>query len=167
VDDHYKTTVRRNTFVELFLDDNHIDAFMATHLYGAINGLADEVSPEELEDALNTSATQLLSQSFTRKVRRLEQHREKVKKLSPAETYLALIKGYCAVSVVLIPKAFVNGGWGASTIFLVSSGVLSLVCCLKLADVGLNLNLYSYPLAIERVLGRKSRIGLEIAIALT
>ena len=70
-DVYYQTTVRRNTFLKLFLDENHIDAFMATHMYGAMNNLAEEVSPEELEDALNTSATQLISQSFTRKVRRL------------------------------------------------------------------------------------------------
>ena len=90
-----------------------------------------------------------------------------VKKLSPFETYVALIKGYCVLSILLAPKAFLNGGGGISTIFVLTSGILSMIACLKLADVGLALNLYSYPLSIEKILGRKSRIVLEVAIALT
>jgi len=50
---------------------------------------------------------------------------------------------------------------------LVTSGILSLIACLKLADVGLATNLYSYPLAVEKILGKKSKFGLEVAIALT
>ena len=87
--------------------------------------------------------------------------------MSPFETYVALIKGYCVLSILLAPKAFLNGGGGISTIFVLTSGILSMIACLKLADVGLALNLYSYPLSIEKILGRKSRIVLEVAIALT
>ena len=39
--------------------------------------------------------------------------------------------------------------------------------CLKLVDVGLQLNLYSYPLVTEKVLGRSARIFIDIAISLT
>ena len=87
--------------------------------------------------------------------------------MSPFETYIALVKGYSVLSLLLIPKAFINGGWGISTIFLMTSGCLSLLASLKLAAVGLSLDLYSYPLSIERVLGKKSRIILEAMIALT
>lgn len=90
-----------------------------------------------------------------------------MKKLTPFETYIAIIKGYCALSVLLVPKAFVNGGWGISAIFLFFSGVISLIACLKLADVALATNLYSYPLAVEKILGTKSKFFLELAIVLT
>ena len=93
--------------------------------------------------------------------------REKVKKLSPFETYIALIKGYSMLSLLLVPKPFANAGWGITSILLVGCGLLMMIASLKLADVGINLEIYSYPLSIERVLGRKSRVILEVAIAFT
>ena len=65
------------------------------------------------------------------------------------------------------PKAFVNGGWGVSAIFLTVSGWLSCIACLKLVDAGLALDIYSYPLVVEKILGKKMRLILEVAIALT
>ena len=47
------------------------------------------------------------------------------------------------------------------------SGVLSCIGCAKLIDTGLLYKIYSYPLIIERVLGKKFRLFVEIAIALT
>ena len=87
--------------------------------------------------------------------------------MSPFQTYIALIKGYCVLGVLLGPKAFLNGGWGISNIFMITSGALSLYATLKLVDVGLATKLYSYPLAVERILGKKWRFVLEIAIAMT
>ena len=65
------------------------------------------------------------------------------------------------------PKAFVNGGWGVSAIFLTVSGWLSCIACLKLVDAGLALDIYSYPLVVEKILGKKMRLILEVCIALT
>ena len=33
------------------------------------------------------------------------------------ETYIALLKAYCALSMLVMPKAFENGGWAASGMF--------------------------------------------------
>lgn len=88
-------------------------------------------------------------------------------KLSNFETYIALMKGYCVLSMLLVPRAFSNGGWGASAILLMASGYLSLIACLKLVDTGLTLNLYSYPLAVEKALGKKARWVVDVAICLT
>ena len=40
----------------LFLDEQGADAYAATHLYGAIDNLGVDVTPEELDDVMNTSA---------------------------------------------------------------------------------------------------------------
>ena len=88
-------------------------------------------------------------------------------KLSPFETYVALLKGYCVLSILLAPKAFVNGGWGISTIFILTTGILSLVACRRLVDVGLALEIFSYSLAVKKVLGNTAEVILEIAISLT
>ena len=47
------------------------------------------------------------------------------------------------------------------------SGTLSLIACHLLIDTGLATNIYSYPLVVEKVLGRKFRITVETFIALT
>ena len=139
---------------------------MATHLYGAITNLGDEPKADGLEDLLNTSAN-TMNISFVRKARKLAKSAEKVTKMSNFDTYIALIKGYCVLSVLLIPKAFSNGGWGISAIFLLTSGYFSMIACLKLVDVGLQLNLYSYSLAVEKALGKNARVFIDVAIMLT
>ena len=48
-----------------------------------------------------------------------------------------------------------------------ASGTLSLTAAKKLVDAGLTLNLYSYPLAVEKILGKKARWVIDVAISLT
>ena len=136
--------MRRNNFTQLFLDEYNADKYVATHLYGAINGLSvANVPKEELDDLLGTNAGDL-SNSFVGKVKLMNESVEKVKKLSPIETYIALIKGFCALSPLLLPKAFVNGGYGISAIFMITSGSFSLIAVSMLVKVGLSMSLYSY-----------------------
>mmetsp|Transcript_28543 Transcript_28543/g.20626 ORF Transcript_28543/g.20626 Transcript_28543/m.20626 type:complete len:89 (+) Transcript_28543:677-943(+) len=87
--------------------------------------------------------------------------------LSPFETYIALIKGYCAMTILMLPKAFANGGWMASSIFLVVSGIVTTMCAIKLAESGLKLGIYSYSLIVEKTFGNVGKILLEIMIVLT
>ena len=87
--------------------------------------------------------------------------------LSPFETYIALIKGYCAMTILLLPKAFTNGGWLASSIFLFTSGIVTTMCAIKLAQAGLKLEVYSYSLIVEKTFGNVGRVLLDIMIALT
>ncbi len=58
--DHYETSVRRNNFIQLWLNEQSADAFIATHLYGAMQDLTLKEMPEsDLDDVLNTSMQQL------------------------------------------------------------------------------------------------------------
>ena len=50
---------------------------------------------------------------------------------------------------------------------MLCSGIISMVAVHKLIDTGLSTKIYSYPLIVEKVLGKTPRIILEIAIALT
>ena len=54
--DHYKPMIKRSNFVDLYLDDYNADEFVASHLYGAIDNLSVDVSHDELENLLSTSA---------------------------------------------------------------------------------------------------------------
>ena len=164
--DHYKSAVKRTNFLSLFLAEYNVDAFVATHLYGALNNVSVDIGQDELDDVLGTSM-EAMNMSFVRKVKKFERQREQVKKLTPFQTYIALVKGYCMLSILLCPKAFANGGYGMSAIFLMTSGALSCLAACKLVDVGLATKLYSYPLAVEKVLGKNSRIMIEVFIAST
>ena len=89
------------------------------------------------------------------------------RKLSPFETYIALLKGYCAIAILVMPKAFVNGGWAASALLEVGACVITTVCAAMLVQAGLKLKMYSYSLIVEKALGTKGRVILDFMIAAT
>ena len=90
-----------------------------------------------------------------------------VTKLSPFETYIAIIKGYCAMLILFLPSAFKNGGWAMSTFLMFGSGMLSYVCAAMLVEAGLKMGIHSYSLVVERTFGSKGRLAIDIMIAAT
>ena len=134
-----------------------------------------DVSMDDASDLLNSSAAALLkdmsnlSTSFSKRAKFEDIVRKtKIKrKLSPFETYIALLKGYCAVAILLMPKAFANGGWAASAALEIAAAVITTACAAKLVQAGLMLKLYSYSLIVEKALGTKGRVALDFMIAAT
>ena len=55
--------VKRENFVNLFLDNYQADKYIVTHLYGALSHLDANVSFDELDNVFETSADNL-SQTF-------------------------------------------------------------------------------------------------------
>ena len=113
------------------------------------------------QSILNLNETFLRQEKYSQKVS------SKVKKLTPLETYIALIKGYCVITIIMLPKAFVNGGWAISAAMLLVCGILTTLCVTKLVDSGLAVNLFSYSLVAERAFGWKGKLALDIMITLT
>ena len=103
--DHYERVVRRNNFVQLVLDNYEADKFIATHLYGAIEQLDFNASYDDLDNFFETSAVNL-STTFEKRAHKIEKEVKQVRKMSPRETYMTLIKGYCATAILLLPKTF-------------------------------------------------------------
>lgn len=54
------------------------------------------------------------------------------KKTGVFGTFLAIIKGYCALVVLILPKAYSKGGSAFSTFMLIASFVITTRCALKL-----------------------------------
>lgn len=96
-----------------------------------------------------------------------ERDADGIKKLSAFDTYIAIIKGYCGPILLFITKAFDNGGWAFSSICLIISGVFTLICALKLIKIGKQYRCYCYGQIVNRIIGKKGRIVLEIMIVLT
>lgn len=64
---------------------------------------------------------------------------EKIRKMTPKETFVALIKGYTALACLLMPKSFLTGGWAISTAMLLISSVITTICACMLVEIGLKL----------------------------
>ena len=105
--DHYEKQVKRRNFVELFLDNYNADKYIVTHLYGALNDIDASASFDDLENVFDASAVNL-SQTFDQRARKVEKRTQRSirRKMSPRETYVALLKGFCATAVLLLPKTF-------------------------------------------------------------
>ena len=88
-------------------------------------------------------------------------------KLTPFETYIAVIKAFCGTMIMFIPKAFYNGGYLVSPILLLCSLTLTTICMLKLVKVGLKYKCYSYSLLVHKILGPNGKIFLDILIVTT
>lgn len=54
-------------------------------------------------------------------------------KMNMGQAYFALIKAYCAINVLLLPKAFKNGGWLLSPPSLMVACIFESACAIKLA----------------------------------
>ena len=172
---HYEKQVRRNNLVEFFSDEYEIDKYIAMHLYGEIADMSNnlDMSIENTSDRMNESAYALikdLSTTFKKRYRltELETQKQMVKKkFTPAETYFSLLKGYCAIAILIMPKAFVNGGWAASAALELASCLITTVCAAKLVQAGMQLKMFSYSLIVEKALGKSGRVAVDFMIAAT
>jgi len=54
-----------------------------------------------------------------------------------------------------------------TTIFFIGSAIVSTYCIGMLIDTGLATNLISYSLLVERAMGKKGRIGLDVMVSLS
>ena len=105
--------------------------------------------------------------SFAKRAKSVENEVTRAKKMTPFETYIALLKGYCSISIILFPKAVLHGGWLASALFELGSAVITTMCAIKLVQVGMKLKIYSYQLIVEHAFGPIARVMLEAMIAIT
>ena len=58
-----------------------------------------------MSDILNMSISRL-DESILIQEKATQKISTRIKKLSPVETYIALLKGYCVMTVIMIPKGF-------------------------------------------------------------
>jgi len=103
--DYHETEVKRKNFVDLFLNNYEADKFILTHLYGGMTNLNPDADYDEIDNFFETSAVNL-STTFAKRARVVEKSTQNIRKLTPKETYIALIKGFCATAVLLLPITY-------------------------------------------------------------
>ena len=87
--------------------------------------------------------------------------------LTAFQTYVALLKGYCAIVILILPKAFTHGGYVFSPMCIFVSGFVQYLAAKRLVEVGLHLGLKSYSLITLKVLGNRAKVLLDTMIAAT
>ena len=78
-----------------------------------------------------------------------------------------MIKSYCAINLLLLPKAFANGGYALSVSAMILATFFEALCAFRLSTVARKYKVYSYQLLMEKALGKwglqLSRIFLSLA----
>jgi amino acid permease len=82
-------------------------------------------------------------------------------------TIVAVVKAYCAINVLLLPRAFANGGYVLSPIAMLFACFFEALCAARLTEVAHKYGIYSYPLLMQRALGERglwaARLFLSVA----
>ena len=89
-----------------------------------------------------------------------------IPKLTNFRAFFALLKAYVAISILLTPRAFVNGGYVMSPFALIFATLCESLCTYRMASVALDLEVYSYPLLMERAIGSKGLVLAHIFLAI-
>jgi hypothetical protein len=54
-------------------------------------------------------------------------------KMTPVQAFFAILKAYCVINILLLPKAFQNGGYILSPIVVVIACIFEGLCAIKLS----------------------------------
>jgi amino acid permease len=54
-------------------------------------------------------------------------------RMTSFQAYFALLKAYCAINILLLPKAFKNGGYLLSPLALILACLFECTCAIKLS----------------------------------
>lgn len=86
--------------------------------------------------------------------------------MSMAQSFFALAKLYCSINVLLVPRAYVNGGYLGSTLIIIVSVAFQAISAIKLTTVGNKINKISYPDIVKHAFGIWGKRFVEICLAL-
>jgi len=86
--------------------------------------------------------------------------------MGTCETFFAVIKAYCAINVLLLPRSFANGGYMLSPLALMVACFFESLCAARLSSVAHEYRIYSYPLIMKKALGDKGLNAARIFLGL-
>ena len=122
--------VKRTNLLELFLRGTDMDNYLASHMYGRKTYVKRKADGRQIATGEATLLEKDIRQlhDFTNSIYVDEDDEDivesKAPKMGAFATYIALIKGYCALMILVLPKSFKNGGWAFSAgVMIVSASV--------------------------------------------
>lgn len=79
------------------------------------------------------------------------------------KTFFTLLKGFIATAVFFLPRNFYNGGWLWSTICIIFSMLLTLICTQKLVEIKEQYNL-SFTGVGVKAMGLTGKIMVDVTL---
>ena len=86
--------------------------------------------------------------------------------MSNVRTYFALVKAYMAIGILLTPRSFVNGGYLLSPLALLFATAFESFSSIRLVNIALQTQIYSYPLLMQKAMGRPGFIISHACLAI-
>ena len=144
------------------MQDQRVDLFVLKHMYGLAEAkkFDDYHSDPEL-----TAAVQ--SNNILVKKNTLHSDRRKIRKVSDFGIFFGLLKGYCALSLLVFPKAFSNGGYLFSPIVLIFFMGLTICTTNMLVKCGVHTRFLSYTSIVRIALGPMGKHAGNAMLVLT
>ena len=87
--------------------------------------------------------------------------------MNACDTYIALLKGYCALVVLVLPLSFAKGGYAFSALALLISGVIQCYTATLLVAAAKHFGIINFGKLAEKALGPIGKNVIELMILLT
>ena len=79
------------------------------------------------------------------------------RKMGRFATFMAVLKAYCSINILLLPRSFANGGYLVSPLAMLAALFFEGMCAYKLCRIAATYGIYNYPSIANRALGRPGR----------
>lgn len=158
---------RKHKIIEKFYQSRALDSYIAENLYGGVGDYSSMDGATEFNRGLkyfsyDKTAANVTPTSFRNSVAVQE---EMSSLLSPFEVYITLVKGYCVILILILPRAFTTGGYITAAVLMFASGMIGTFCAHLLVQSGLKAQLNSYSELTGFVLGSKAKVIIDLCIS--
>lgn len=166
--EYIQKDVKHKNLVHLWVEEIDLDKYLMKHQYGLVKARKEALpTGEDLTMTMMPGMEKERDVTYMNEKRIMKQDIKKVGKIGPIKTFFALLKGYCAIVILIIPKAFQNGGYLFSAITLLISCMLTTICTLKLVEAGLVTRFLNYSRITKTALGENAKRLLDVMLMLT
>ena len=85
--------------------------------------------------------------------------------MGKCQTFFAILKAYSAINALLLPMAYAEGGYILSPCAMIFALFFQGLSAAQLTNVAREYNIYSYPLIMEKALGKWGLIAARVCIS--
>ena len=107
----------------MFYEQAEVDSYIVENLYGGVG----ENLPDYTQRYAGLKYFDVEQLTYLAPVRQKANSSDS-QKLTPFECYIALIKGYCVILVLILPRSFASGGFVCTAVLVAISGIISALC---------------------------------------
>ena len=96
--------------------------------YTALTNHGDKIELRQSDEFVNANQNDVESRRSSRSI-------DGAKRMGPVKTFFAIMKAYCAINVLLLPKAYTTGGYLFSPLALMTGCFFESTAAVKLTQI--------------------------------